>query len=106
MVINETDNVISVTDASESGLSALLRQAEEGRDRILVRNNEAVAVVMSVERFEQMQQLQDDLYDITLVAARSVTTSGPSVSLDDVIERFGFTRDELASIPDKLNARH
>lgn len=100
MAIIETDNLISVTDASKLGLSALIRQAEEGHDRVLVRNNKAVAVVMSVERFEQLQHLQDDLLDITLGAARMMTSSGPSVSLDDVIERFGFTRDELAAIPD------
>jgi hypothetical protein len=54
---------------------------------------------VSGERFEQWQQLQDDLIDITLVAARMLTSRGPSVPLDDVLERFGYTREELEEMP-------
>lgn len=100
MATIESENLISISDASKLGLSALVREAEEGNDRILVRNNKAVAVMMSMERFEQFQQAQDDLIDITLAAARMMTTSGPSYTLDEVLERFGYTRDELAAIPD------
>ena len=55
---------------------------------------------MGVDRFEQWQQLEDDLIDITLVAARMLTTSGPSISLDEVLESFGYTREELEGLPD------
>lgn len=100
MATIDTEDLISITDASKIGISALVRDAEAGNDRILVRNNKAVAVMMSVERFERLQQLQDDLIDVTLVAARMMTSSGPSSTLDEVLERFGYTRDELAAIPD------
>lgn len=96
----DTEDLISISEANKLGVSALIREAEEGRDRIVLRNNKPVAVVMGVERFEQWQQLQDDLIDITLVAARMMTTSGPSYSLDEVLERFGYTREELAAMPD------
>lgn len=100
MAIVDTEDLISISEANKLGVSALIREAEEGRDRIVLRNNKPVAVVMGVDRFEHWQQLQDDLIDITLVAARMLTTSGPSYSLDEVLERFGYTRDELAAIPD------
>ena len=100
MAVIDTADLISISEASKLGISALIREAEEGRERVVLRNNAPVAVVMSVERFEELQELQDDLIDITLVAARMMTTSGPSYSLDDVLERFGYTRDDLAAIPD------
>ena len=100
MALIDTENLISISDANKLGVSALVRAAEEGHDRIVLRNNKAVAVVMSVERFERLQQLQDDLIDITLATSRMMTTSGQRHTLDDVIERFGYSREELAETPD------
>jgi prevent-host-death family protein len=95
----ETDDLISISDANRLGVSALIREAEEGRQRLVLRNNKPVAVVMSVERFEQLQQLQDDLIDITLASSRMMTTSGRRHSLDDVLERLGYSREDLAAMP-------
>lgn len=100
MALIDTEDLISISDANKLGISALVREAEEGHDRIVLRNNKAVAVVMSVERFERLQQLQDDLIDITLAASRMMTTSGERHSLDDVLEHFGYSREELADMPD------
>src|SRR3954453_9977277 len=99
MALIETDDLISISDANRLGVSALIRDAEEGRQRLVLRNNKPVAVVMSVERFEQLQQLQDDLVDITLAASRMMTTSGRRHSLDDVLERLGYSREDLADMP-------
>ncbi|MBW3632324.1 MAG: type II toxin-antitoxin system Phd/YefM family antitoxin [Chloroflexi bacterium] len=100
MALIETEDLISISDANKLGVSALVREAEEGRDRIVLRNNKAVAVVMSVERFERLQQLQDDLIDITLAASRMMTTSGDRHSLNDVLEHVGYSREDLAALPD------
>jgi prevent-host-death family protein len=96
----DTENLISISEANKLGVSALVREAEEGHERIVLRNNKAVAVVMSVEKFERLQQLQDDLIDITLATSRMMTTSGQRHTLDDVIEHFGYSREELAEMPD------
>jgi prevent-host-death family protein len=100
MALIETEDLISISDANKLGVSALVREAEEGHDRIVLRNNKAVAVVMSVERFERLQQLQEDLIDITLAASRMMTTSELRHTLDDVLERFGYSREELSRMPD------
>jgi prevent-host-death family protein len=100
MALVDTDDLISISDANKLGVSALVREAEEGHDKIVLRNNKAVAVVMSVERYEQFQQLQDDLIDITLAASRVMTTGERRYSLDDVLGRFGYSREDLANMPD------
>lgn len=96
----DSENLISISDANKIGLSALVREAEEGHEHILVRDNKPVAVLMSVERFEQFNQARDDLIDITMAAARAMTSNGRSSTLDEVLERFGYTRGELEAIPD------
>lgn len=95
-----TADLISITEASKLGVSALVREAEEGRERVVLRNNKPVAAVVSIERLEELQRLEEDLVD-TLIAAARVATTGPDrYPLDDVLARFGYTREQLAGLPD------
>lgn len=95
MALVDTANLISISDASKLGISALVREAEAGNDQVVLRNNKPVAAFVSMKRLEQLQQLQDDLLDISLAAARALTAGPGRHSLDEVLATFGFTRDQL-----------
>jgi PHD/YefM family antitoxin component YafN of YafNO toxin-antitoxin module len=94
----DTDNLLSITDANKLGISGLVHRAELGREPVLLRNNKPVAAVMGMERFEQLQQLEEDLLDISLTTARMLTTGPARHALDDVLTRFGYTRDQLRDL--------
>lgn len=66
----------------------------------MLRNNRPVAAVIGMDQFEQLQTLQDDLLDIVLTSARMLTTSDRRTSLDEVLTFFGFTREQLAELPE------
>ena len=95
MPLIDTDSLLSISEASQRGVSALIRAAEGGRDQIVLRNNKPVAAVVSMQRLEDEQRLRDDLIDVTLLAARMLTTSGDAVSLNEALALFGMTRAEL-----------
>jgi prevent-host-death family protein len=57
MATNSDANRISLADASARGLPELVSEAEEGREQIIVRDDRAVAVVISAERYERLQRL-------------------------------------------------
>ena len=96
----ERTDTISITAANALGISALARDAAAGHERVLVRDNKPVAAVVSIERLEQLQQLEEDLIDLTLATARLLTDSGERISLDDALAQFGYTRDQLRALPD------
>jgi prevent-host-death family protein len=96
----DTEDLISITEAAQAGISSLVRAAEAGREQIVLRNNKPVAAIVSMERLEQLQRLEEDLIDVSLAAARMMTTSGNRYSLDDVIEQLGYTREELEELPE------
>lgn len=100
MAIVETHDLISIANASKLGVSALVRSAEEGRDRIVLRNNRPVAAVIGIERLEHWQRAADDLLDVSLVAARMATTGPERSPLDEVLTQFGYTRDQLRDLPE------
>jgi prevent-host-death family protein len=95
MTTIDTSSLLSISEASQKGVSALIRAAEEGQDQVVLRNNKPVAAVVSMRRLDEQQQLREDLADVTMLAARMLTTDGKVLSLDEVLDRFGFTRDEL-----------
>ena len=93
-VIGDT-NLVSLSDANEVGVIALVRKADQGRDQIILREGQPVAVVMNAERFERLQQLEEDLIDLTLAASRMMTTGPNRYSLDEVLKQFGYSREDL-----------
>jgi hypothetical protein len=72
----------------------------------LVFGNRPGAAEATVEQPEHIQwlelvkQIEDDLIDLTLVAARVLTDSGERISLDELLARFGYTREQLRAIAD------
>ncbi len=100
MAMVDTDGLISITEASKMGVAALVREVEHGRDRVLLRNSKPVAAMVSIERLNEWEDLEANLIDISLLLARALTSDGKTVSLDDVLERFGYTREQLRAQDD------
>lgn len=98
MDVGDSENRITVSEASRLGLPTLVREVEAEGERVLVRDGEAVAVLMSMERYGQWQEAWDDLIDITMVASRMLTAGPERLSLDEVLARFGYTREELVEM--------
>ncbi len=100
MAFVDTADLISITDASKRGISALIREAEAGHEQVVVRNNKPVAAVINMKRLEQLQQLEEDLLDLSITAARMLATGPGRHSLDEVLTHFGYTRDQLRDSPE------
>ncbi|HYU18992.1 MAG TPA: type II toxin-antitoxin system Phd/YefM family antitoxin [Chloroflexota bacterium] len=100
MALVDTADLISISDASKIGLSALVREAEAGHEQVVLRNNRPVAAVVSIRRLEQLQQLQEDMLDVSLAAARMLTTGPRRRSLDEILIQFGYTREQVGDLSD------
>lgn len=91
----DTKELISVSDAGKIGVSGLVKAAERGEQRILMRNNKPIAAVVGIDALERTEELEERLLDVSLALMRLLTTNERRHSLDDVLDRFGFTRDDL-----------
>lgn len=91
----DSRELISVTEAGKLGVSALVKVVEGGEQRVLMRNNKPVAAVFGIEALERIEELEERLLDVSLALTRLLTTSERRHALDDVLDRFGFTREDL-----------
>lgn len=53
-----------------------------------------------MERLDELEELEQDLRDVSLLAARMTSDNGNRRSFDEVLEKFGYTREELRAMPD------
>ena len=93
----DSNDVISVTEASRQGVSKPVNEASEGRRLVVFRNNQPVAAVVDIATMERLQRLEDLEEDLRLAAValiRMATDSGDRYSLDDVAAEFGVDLDE------------
>ena len=86
---------MSVTAASERGVSGLLRDSEAGIDIVVERHGRAVVAIVSMRHLTELTELEADLRSAALVLARAATDNGERTDLDTAIVRFGFDRAEL-----------
>jgi antitoxin (DNA-binding transcriptional repressor) of toxin-antitoxin stability system len=56
-----TDDLIGLTEAHRYGIAKLVRDAEEGRRRIVVRNNRPVAAIVGLQWLTDAEQLTDSV---------------------------------------------
>jgi prevent-host-death family protein len=98
MAVIDTANLISISEANKCGVSGLVRAAEEGHDQVVLRNNRPVAAVVSMARLDLLQQLEADVLDIALTSARMLTAGPNRHSLDEVLDHFGYTREQLRDL--------
>ena len=92
----DTGDMVSVTEIGSRGVSHYVTQAAEGRDLVVLRNNKPAAMLISVERYEQMQRALDQVADLALGTARlAMAEDGELTNLDDVLAEFSVTREQL-----------
>lgn len=92
----DTKDLISVSEANKIGISGLVKAAEQGEQRVVIRNGKPVAAVISIDALQRAEELEERLLDVSLALTRLLTAEERRHSLDDVLDRFGFTREELA----------
>jgi antitoxin (DNA-binding transcriptional repressor) of toxin-antitoxin stability system len=96
----DVDRLITVTEASNKGVSRLAADAEAGEDWILLRGGKPVAGVIGFEklrRFTALEQIeqrfnaqQEEIGLMVVGLARFITQLKDAVPLGEVLERYGL----------------
>ena len=96
---------LTVSQATERGVSAILRQAHDGQPLIVEKHGTPVAAVIGISRLDELEELERDLRSASLVLARLASDRGKRSTLDEVIASLGYDREILeAELESELNA--
>lgn len=94
----DTDDMVSVSEASSRGVSRLVAEAEAGREWVILRSNKPAAAVISVERLQRLRQLEEreaGIGQIVTAVTRMLLESGAAVPVADLRAELGIAKDDL-----------
>jgi prevent-host-death family protein len=97
MMIDHRD-VVGVTELANCS-SRLVASAAQGRDVIISKNNKPTAVLVGIERLQELEDREENVALLALALTRTATDSGNRTDLDDFIEELGLT-DQVAALDD------
>jgi hypothetical protein len=100
MSVIDSATALLITEGHKRGVSRLAADAEAGHPTVLKRREVPVAAVVGYEELQRIAGVERDLIDVALVLSRAASDTGRRTSLDEVIERFGFTREQLENMDD------
>jgi prevent-host-death family protein len=98
MMIDHRD-VVGVTELANSS-SRLVSDAAQGRDVIITKNSRVVAALVGIDRFQDLEDREENLALLTAALARLATDNGNRTDLDDFIGELGLT-DAVAALDDE-----
>lgn len=93
----DTEDLISISEASSRGISSLVTRVREGRRLVLLRNNKPAAVIADIEsmdRLQRVEEIEDDLRLLSIAWVRTLTDRGGRHDLEDVAAEFGVDLDD------------
>lgn len=97
MMIDHRD-VVGVTELANSS-SRLVACAAQGRDIIIAKNNKPTAVLLGIDRLQELEDREENMALLALSLTRIATDNGNRTELDDFIAELGLT-DEVAALGD------
>jgi antitoxin (DNA-binding transcriptional repressor) of toxin-antitoxin stability system len=102
----DTDDIVSIGKISEGGLSRMVREAEDGRHKVILRSNKPVAAIVDIQTMNRLQNLEareEELRDFAVALARTATDSGERTSLDKLAANLGVDLDSLSHLDDETD---
>jgi len=96
-VLVDTDNMVSVTEASRNASQLFRRAADESATFIVMNGSKPTAVISgldNMDRLSRLDELEEDLRLLSIALVRMLTDDGVRHDLDDVASEFGVDLDE------------
>jgi len=99
------EHIVSVSELGRGKASKVIQNVEDKNEQyIVVKNNKPQAVIISIEEYNRLLALSDELELLKLATLRVAETSESDYSsFNDVLEELGISHDDLDSIEDDVD---
>lgn len=92
----DTQDLVSITTASRSFGRIAEAVADDGRNRVVLKNNEPTVAIVpmgTMDKLSRIEEMEEDVRMLAIAVVRSLTDSGVRHDLADVAAEFGVDLD-------------
>lgn len=98
------DHIISVSDLGRGKASKVIQSVESNKEQfIVVKNNKPQAVIMSVDEYNELLELREELELLTLATSRlKDSDESEYTDFDDMLKELNIAEEELDELEDSV----
>lgn len=98
------DHIISVSDLGRGKASKVIQSVELNKEQfIVVKNNKAQAVIMSVDEYNELLESREELELLTLATSQLQNDDESEYTdFDDMLKELNITEEELDELEDSV----
>ena len=89
------DALIPISRFNKGEANKIFDEVKESGCKIVVKNNVPTCVLLTPEKYQEMLEMLEDQYLLTVAEERIKYDSGNTISFDHIIAKHGFTKKEL-----------
>ncbi|MCR5502599.1 MAG: type II toxin-antitoxin system Phd/YefM family antitoxin [Lachnospiraceae bacterium] len=97
-ITNTLNSLVSITQFNRGQASRIFDRLRTERHLIVLKNNQASAVIISPEEFERLSEIEEN-YVLLIEAQRRLEANegNPGISMSEVMQGLGITNEEIDS---------
>lgn len=88
-------NKLMPISVAKAKLSNLVNEITDGNEKIILRNNEPKAVLMSIDMYERLLEAEADLEALIIAHERMQNPDGKKYSIEEVMKELGITPNDF-----------
>lgn len=97
------DSLVPISQFNKGQASRIFDRLKTQRQMIVLKNNEPTAVILSLEEYNRLAELEEDYHLLVEAVSRMQENAGkPGLSIAESMAEFGITEDDLESMEEPI----
>ena len=93
-IANTIKNLVPITNFNKGKSSQIFASLKDHNELIVLKNNQAVAIIVTPEKYEELEEAQKDL-KLLLEAQKRYENNHESISMDDVMKKYNLSQEKI-----------
>ena len=96
------DRIVSISRFNKGEANKIFDEVSRDGFRYVMKNNQVKCILISPEAYDKMIEDIEDYYDARWAEDRLAHSTGKTISMKELAEKFNITAEELEAAPDVI----
>ena len=94
------DHIVPITRFNKGEANKIFDEVSRDGFRYVVKNNQVKCILISPDAYDKLIDEIEDYYDAKWAEERLARSSGDTMSMKEVADKYGISEEDLESVPD------
>ena len=94
------DHIVPITRFNKGEANKIFDEVSRDGFRYVVKSNQVKCILISPDAYDKLIDEIEDYYDAKWAEERLARSSGDTMSMKEVADKYGISEEDLESVPD------